>query len=268
LALAGDGHRRQSGAGGAGPRLLGLIGLSQERRRIGRRGRIGVVQPAPGVVLEHEWPPHLPAEVIAPVGRIRLTGGTTQDFDAASALAPDAARDLASAGADVVAYACSVGSLYAGIDAEAGLARRLADASGRPAVSLSAASMQALQALYAQNVAVITPYPAATNAWVQAYVEAWGLQVVSLHAFPVGLAEVGDLQPAEVAEVCVAALCASPAADALWIPCTAVQTLGAIPAIEARAGRPAVSGSQALLWAALRALGLPDAPAAGRLFTL
>lgn len=251
------------GRGPFGATVLSMNATSSpsERRRPGHRGRIGLIQPAPGVMIEYEWPARLPAEILFPMARLRMTGASSADWDSIAERAPDAARDLASADADVIGFACSVGSLYAGAAFEDALVDRLAAASGKPAFSLGAASVLALQALGAQKIAIITPYPDATNALMSAYMTERGLTPLPVARYPVGIAEIGNLPAGEIAMLSIAALEALPEADALWIPCTAVRTLDAIPAIERATGRPVVSGSQALLWRALRMIGIDDAVA-------
>ncbi len=238
---------------------------SPPRLRPGHRGRIGIIQPAPGVMLEYEWPAHLPAEVLFPLARIRMRGATAADYATIAQAAPDAARDLVSAGADVVTYACSVGSLFAGAAAEAQLIAALAQASGKPAISIADASVRALQMLGARHIAIMTPYDAPTNALVSGYARQRGLTVAAEFGMPVGIAEIGNLGPAEITQLAIAALADAPQAQALWIPCTAVRTLDAIGAVEAATGRAVVSGSQALLWAGLRAIGVEDRIGCGAL---
>lgn len=229
-----------------------------DRRIPGARGRIGVIQPAPGVMLEHEWPRWMPPEILFPVGRIRMGSATADGYAAMAAAAPDMARDLAFAGAGVVAYACTIGSLFAGAEAEATLIANLAAASGKPAISLAATCMAALRAVGARKLAIMTPYNAETNGWVSKYVVHQGFVVSGFLTTPVGIVEVGNMQPAEIAAFAIAEMARQPDANALWIPCTAIQTMEAIATIEAVTGRPVVSGTQALLWDALRILGIVD----------
>lgn len=237
------------------------------RRSPGARGRIGVIQPAPGVMLEHEWPHWLPEDVLFPVGRIRLTSATEQGYAEIAERAPEIARDLASAGAGVIAYACAIGSLYAGVDAERALMRDLAKASGTPAISLGDTCVRALRDVGATRLAIMTPYPPETNAWVERYVTAQGFAVAGFLTTPVSILTVGDVPPSEIAALAISGMSALPGADALWIPCTAVQTIAAIADIEAATGLPVISGSQALLWHALRMLGIDDpVRGAGRLW--
>ncbi|WP_404479961.1 hypothetical protein [Novosphingobium sp. BL-52-GroH] len=237
------------------------------RRHPGARGRIGVIQPAPGVMLEHEWPRWMPPEILFPVGRIRMTAATAQGYAAMAREAPEMARDLAFAGAGVIAYACTIGSLFAGAEAEQALIANLAEASGRPAISLAATCMAALRTVGAGNLAIMTPYSQETNGWVADYVRGQGFGVAGFLTTPVGIVEVGSMLPDEITAFAIAGMERLPDADALWIPCTAIQTMDAIAAIEAATGRPVVSGTQALLWDALRLLGIDDPiRGAGRLF--
>ncbi|MEO7380001.1 MAG: aspartate/glutamate racemase family protein [Sphingomicrobium sp.] len=217
-------------------------------------------------MLEQEWPRFLPDDMLFPVARIRMCAATADGYAALAGAAPEAARDLATAGCDVIVYACAIGSLFAGPAAEAELVTALGAASGKPAIGLAEASVRALRQLGARQVAILTPYAPPTNRWVTDYLAATGFGSAGIISTPVDIITVGDLQPAEIADLAAAGLADYPGADALWIPCTAIQTLEAIAAIEERSGLPVVSGSQALLWASLRAIGVADPlPGAGRL---
>ncbi|MFM6829414.1 MAG: hypothetical protein ACKOVA_03600 [Novosphingobium sp.] len=241
---------------------------ADKRRAPGARGRIGIIQPAPGVMLEHEWPRWLPPEVLFPVGRIRMPGATSAAYAQMAAAAPEMARDLAFAGAGVIAYACTIGSLFAGAQAERDLLTALSEAAGgKPAIGLAATCASALRAVGGRRLAIMTPYSSETNGWVADYAEAEGFAVDSFLTTPVGIVEVGNIQPPEIAAFAIAAMAQRPDADALWIPCTAIQTMDAIATIEAVTGRPVISGTQALMWHALRILGVDDPiRGAGRLF--
>jgi len=232
----------------------------------GHRGRIGIIQPAPGVMLEHEWPRWLPDGVLFPVGRIRMPGGRREDYRMMASAAPETARDLASAGAGVVAYACTLGSLSDGPDAEQALVTAMGEAAGRPAISLAQSSCRALRHIGGKRLAILSPYAGEALQWVEEYVLAQGFEIAGFIATPVDIFTVGNLPPAAIAALACAGLADLPDADALWIPCTAIQTLEAIAMIEAIGNRPVISASQALLWDSLRTIGIVDPIAgAGRL---
>jgi maleate isomerase len=60
-----------------------------------------------------------------------------------------------------------------------------------------------------------------------------------------------------------------PAAEALFISCTALRVAGMLDALERRLGKPVVASNQAMLWHALRLIGRHEpVEGFGRLMTL
>ena len=219
-------------------------------------------------MLEHEWPHWLPDQVLFPVQRIPFVDGSEAGYRSVCAAVPEAARQLSLAGASVVTFACTVGSLFRGIAAEQELISNIAAAASCPALSLGASSITALRHVGARRIAILSPYSDETNRWVSNYVLAHRLEVAGIIPTPVGIATIGDFSPAAIADVAVIAMKKCLGADALWIPCTAIQTMAAIAKIEIMTDCAVITGSQALLWHALTVLGLSHevSPDAGRLF--
>lgn len=233
----------------------------------GWRGRIGIIQPTPGVMLEYEWPQWLPDEVLFPVMRVSMSEASAVGYRGVVAQAPAAARELARAGAGVIAFACTLGSLFEGVESEAALVAAMTEASGLPSISLGETSLEAMRSVGAERVAVLTPYSTEVNGWVAAYLAECGIAVSGFVTTPVDIVTVGNLPATHIAEIATDALARLPDADALWIPCTAIRTLDAIASIERASDRPVISASQALLWRALDLLGLAGAGRpCGRLF--
>lgn len=206
-------------------------------------------------MLEYEWPRWLPPEVLFPVMRVPLSGGTRASYAKVADQAPLAATQLVQAGCGVIAFACTLGSVFAGAQAETRLQAAIGAASNLQALSLGATSIKALRRMGITRPAVLTPYSDEANGWLRAYLAEHGIAVAGFIPTPVDIITVGNLPPEEVAAVALRGLTALPAADGLWIPCTAIQTIAAIAAIEAASDKPAVSGSQALMWDTLAAIG-------------
>jgi maleate isomerase len=219
----------------------------------GVRGRLGVIQPAPGLMLEAEWSLLMPPGVAFPVTRLALHGGTPADYADMESRAPEAAVILANAQADVIGYACGIGSLYRGPEAERRLMARLSQAAGGiPVLGMAAAALAAAGRLGARRITLLTPYTAAVNQLVQAYVEASGLVVAGIHALPVASAiEAVTLRPEQTIQAAVAAVAETPGSDLLWIPCSNVRAIDLCEPIRQRTGRPCISSNQALLDAML-----------------
>jgi maleate isomerase len=234
----------------------------------GSRGRIGIIQPAPGLVLEAEWSRFMPAGVAFPVTRVALYGATSADYAAMNEAAGSAAAILANAKADVIAHACGVGSLYAGPQAEHALETALSGQAGGVRVTgMAAASITAMEQLAARRIAVITPYDDAINLMVSAYLEATGRTISAFHRFNVVSAvAAASLSDAAIMEAVTNLAADAPDADAIWMPCSNVLTLHLIDTIESRLGKPVVSSNLALLWSMLRQIGVEDRPVEARLF--
>ena len=231
----------------------------QDRASLGSRGRIGVIQPAACLAIEHEWPKYLPDHVMFPVARVRLDGGSLDDYKAMEQRCAEASRNLASAGSGLLLYACAVGSVVLGPDGEQGLTGRLASLCGRPVLGLGQACVRAFESMKARSLLLLTPYADDLNAAFRLYAASVGLEVTATARFPTDtILEASTLKAADVCGCAMDALEAHQDVEALWMPCSAVPTLAALDDIEERSGKPAVSGSQAMLWAGLRGLGVQD----------
>lgn len=64
---------------------------------------------------------------------------------------------------DLIVFGCTSGSFIKGIGWDQECIKRIETASGSPGLTTSTAVMEALKALEAKTVAVLTPYPDATN---------------------------------------------------------------------------------------------------------
>lgn len=218
-------------------------------------------------MLEYEWPDWLPDEVLFPVMRVAMPDASAAGYRAIAAQAPAAAVELARAGAGVVTFACTIGSLFEGQVGEGALRRAIRKAAGLPTLTLAATSIEALRRIGARRIATLSPYSDEQNGWIGRYLEESGLEVGRFIQTPASIASIGNFPADEIAAYAIDAFADMRDCDALWIPCTAIRTLDAIEAIESASGRPVISGSQALLWAALAELGLAgDARPCGRLF--
>ncbi len=199
-------------------------------------------------MLEAEWAKAVPPGVAFPVTRIALHGSTEADYAAMSEQAPEAAAILANAGADVIGYACGIGSLYRGPAFERAFLDRLSKAAGgRPVVGMAEAALSEIKRLGARRVTLLTPYAASVNALVQAYAEACGVAISAIAGLPVvNAVEAAGLTPESTMRAAAAAIAAA-ATDLLWIPCGNVRAIDLCPRIHAETGCPCISSNQALL---------------------
>ena len=114
---------------------------------------------------------------------------------------------------------------------------------------------------------MLTPYIRTVNDGVVAALQARGLDVVSFASYEErDDNQSGRISVPEIIRASVA-LAADRDVDGVFVSCTSLRTIDAIPAIEAASGKPATSSNHGMIWHMLRQAGI-DEPIAGlgRLF--
>ena len=157
----------------------------------------------------------------------------------AAALLPD--LDYAAVG-----YGCTSASAIIGIEAVGALIRE----GCRTAVVTDPISATAARAasLGVSRFALVSPYVEDVNAPLRAAFAAAGLEMEVFGSFDVAEErEVVRITRRSVVEAAVA-LGGSDEVDAVFLSCTNLRTLDAIPEIESRLGKPAISSNSALAW--------------------
>ena len=199
-------------------------------------------------MLEAEWMQAVPPGVAFPVTRLALYGATEADYADMADRAPEAAAILANAGADVIGYACGIGSLYRGPAAERALMDRLSSAAGgRRVIGMAEAALSEVKRLGAKRITLLTPYAAPVNALVQSYAEACGVSVAATVGLPVASAiAAAGLDPEQTVQAAIGAVAAAPT-DLVWIPCSNVRAIDLCDRIRDETGCPCISSNQALL---------------------
>jgi len=237
--------------------------------------RIGLVVPSSNVTVETEIPAllarHPSARFSFHSSRMRMHTVSPEQLRAMNAQRERCVDELADAGVDALLYACLVAIMAQGPGehrrAEGAVAAQLARAGQRAVVLSSAGALvQALAALGAARIALVTPYLRPLARQVVAYIEAEGTEVLDWAALEVAdNAEVGRI-PGERVMHAARGLDVT-GADALVISaCVQMPSLELIGAAEEEFGLPVLSAATAGAYALLHHLGLPASlPGAGRL---
>lgn len=232
----------------------------------GWRGKIGLIFPATGVAPEQEFHKYQPEGVATYTQRILFEKVTPDGLAALADRAVNASKLLATAGLDIIVFACTTGSLIKGFGYDQELIKRIEDASGCKALTTSTAVIMALQALGSKRVIVTTPYSDEVNAIERTFLEDNGFEVLAIKGL-------GYLDPTLMPTVTINQMhrlnreIYNPAADTIFVSCTGIGIMDAIPLYESDSQMSIVSSNQASLWAALRALSIHDRLAIGKLFT-
>jgi maleate isomerase len=234
-----------------------------------------MIVPSSNVTVETEVPAllarHADATFSFHGSRMRMHRVSPEELAAMNAQRGRCVDELADAGVDALLYACLVAVMAAG----PGEHRRVEDAvagqlaeRGLPAglVSSAGALVDALAAVPARRIALVTPYVRPLAEQVVAYLEAEGFEVVDWVALEVGdNAEVGAIPGDRVLDAARGLDLSG--ADALVISaCVQMPSLPLIPRAEAEFGLPVLSAATAGAFCLLRSLGLaPELPDAGSL---
>ena len=232
--------------------------------------RIGVLAPPANVALEREFPRYLPEGVVMSHNRLSRPGSAIsgESLRAMADSVERAAHDLALAYPEVILYGCTSGSFLMGIGKEEEIARKITAHTGIPAFTTSTAVVEALRAVSARSVFMITPYPQDLNEHEIAFLKHYGFRVVGLDSFlcPVSK-DIRAISSEQVAAMALAHRQEIASADALFISCTNLLTMDKIAELETALGRAVVSSNQASLWSALQRLGVHEVRhPAGQLF--
>ena len=170
-------------------------------------------------------------------------------------LASTAASLLPGEHLDVIAYACTTGSLVLG-------EKRVAEELGRHhpdarTTSTVRAVIAALRAVGARRIVVATPYVDEVNAAEAEYLAEYDFEVLTIDGLDLSYdSDIIRVTPDFIAEFACATDRAD--ADAIFISCAALRSVEAIEEIERRTKKPVISSNQALLWQCMRLAGIDD----------
>jgi maleate isomerase len=237
--------------------------------------RIGLVVPSSNVTVETEVPAllarHGDARFSFHSSRMRMHQVSPEALRAMNDQRERCVDELSDAGVDALLYACLVALMAQGPGehrrAEEAVTEQLAKAGQAPAVLSSAGALvDALRALGAKRIGLVTPYLRPLAEQVVGYLESEGFAVLDWAALEVGdNAEVGCIAGDRVLEAARGLDLAG--ADALVISaCVQMPSLDLIEPAEAEFGLPVLSAATAGAFALLRGLSLTTVlPGAGTL---
>jgi maleate isomerase len=146
-------------------------------------------------------------------------------------------------------YACTSGSFVDGLAGEQAIRQAMEQAGARRAVTSSGAALQALEAVGARRISVVTPYTKGVTVKLVSFLAEAGIETV--RASYLGLnGAISRVSQATVADLVRSA--AHPDAEAVFVSCTALRTFGMVAELERELGIPILTSNQVSLWAALR----------------
>ncbi len=235
----------------------------------GSVARLGLIALATDLTLERDAARLIPGTGVAlHVTRVVFDNPTTPENLLAMGPRLTAAAALILPGMELAAigYGCTAASVVLGSDAVRDAIQQARP--GLPVATPPDAALTAFAALGVRRIALLTPYLPETTRPMVTYFAAHGLEMVSAHCL--GIEDDRDMARVTPEVVRAAAEAVDvPAAEAVFLSCTALPALGLIDRLEMHLGKPVVSANQALLWRLLHHAGKAPRPGAwGRIFEL
>ena len=235
----------------------------------GWRARIGLIYIADSTVMEPELYAMAPEGVSIHTARIDLADPSAAGL--ASMMAGDevegAARLLGKAPLHVVTFGGTSATFLEGMGFDRKVIARMESVlPGIPASTTSTAALRALRAIGARRISFVSPYVSNIVELGRRFFAENGFDVTGAHGL--GIADDPGLNALPLERMyAFAKQVVEPEAEAVFISCTAVRTIGAIGTLEEDLGRPVVSANQATFWDALRIAGVKGGkPGFGSLF--
>jgi maleate isomerase len=214
----------------------------------------GVLIPSTNTTVEIEYTRLLPPSLQAHYARLGKAGNTqfspSQDADLAYQ-----SKMLGNAKVEVVALTQTSASMFAD-DYDAKAKRYMADGAGAPAVTSAEAIGEAVCALGARRIALISPYSEAViNRTKQYYETRYGLEVVATDAF--GATDsyaIGSLTADTATDAFTRV--DRPEVEVVVLPGGNFPTMRFIAEWEQQLGKPVITTNQAVIWAVMAAMGV------------
>jgi maleate cis-trans isomerase len=236
----------------------------------GWRARIGFLVPPGNPTIEPEMAALAPPGVSVHFTRMSASGpagthtGQEERNRAMVAGLDEAVRLLAMVSPGVIVLAHTATSYTLGQEAEAALVERYEAATGTRFITAFGSVLEAMRFLGVRRVAYATPYAADLTEMGRAHLVAHGIDVVGVARLE-GVRNIYE----ETHERAYAAGRAADRADAeaVFLSGTGMPTLGMLQALEDDLGKPVFSAASAMMWNALRVVGVRGTQVGyGRLF--
>ncbi|WP_298035215.1 aspartate/glutamate racemase family protein [uncultured Dysosmobacter sp.] len=239
----------------------------------GWRAKIGLITPM-SENAEHAFHIYAPEGVTFASMKINFPGPTPEGLMVLTdRLEETAAMYKGYNDMDLVVFGCTSGSCIKGVGWDQECINRIERASGIPGLTTSTAVLEALHAVGAKKVAVLTPYPEATNDAEKKFLEDNGFAVTNIIGVDMGQFCKDGQHGFENADEHFLYQNARnmdlKGADTFFLSCMGLTTMEIIDALETTLEIPVITSHQATLWSALRHCRVgAKLPKLGKLFTL
>lgn len=230
----------------------------------GWRGQFGVIAPSTNTVVETDLSMMRVPGVTVHMGRIAIADkrmGSDSDQEALQEQIRQemgaAIARVATAEIQMLIMGMSAETFWGGADGHQGFLEKVQATAGVPVVTGADACREALQALDARRIGVVTPYQQVGDDNVRHYFNDIGVEIVALRGLrcPTATA-IAEVPPHQIADACREV--AVSGVEAIVQVGTNLSAVRLADTAESWLGIPMIAINAAVWWCALRKAGLPD----------
>jgi len=217
--------------------------------------RIGLMLPSPNITMEPEFYAMSPRRVTTHTTRMYLTEVKYEDWMNMIDTISRPAKELATAGVDVILFGCTGASFAKGPGYDKEVSKKINEVTpDTPAITTSTAVLEALEAMKVKKVAIGTPYPDEIGNMAKYFLNGNGYDVTRVKNLGIlnGL-EIGKLSSQTAFHT--GRDLSTDDAEAIFLSCTNWHTIDIIEKLEKEIKKPVISSNQVSMWAALRRIG-------------
>ena len=236
----------------------------------GWRAKIGLITPI-SENAEHAFHIYAPEGVSFASMKINFPGPTPEGLTILTDRLEETAAMYKDYDVDLVVFGCTSGSCIKGFGWDQVCIHQIERASGKPGLTTSTAVLEALHKLGTKKVAVLTPYPEATNEAEKKFLEDNGFEVTNIVGMDVSYIRCNGRKMEACDEYFLyrnAINMDLKGADTFFLSCMGLATMELVQILEEDLGMPVITSHQASLWACLRHSKVNDKLSGlGKLFT-
>jgi maleate isomerase len=234
----------------------------------GHRARIGYTSPPLTTeIFPYEFYRIAPDGVTLVVTSLAIVARSKAEVDQSYDISMKAAREMAAAGVDIVVLGGVPINLSRGRDNAQALIRDLEAELGVKVATSASAQAAAAQALGCKKVVVAQPYEASETTRIAGYAVDFGCEVLGATGWGSAFNQIGRIPRTAALEMGRELMRRHPDADSILLPSPHWPTIGAIEPLEREFGVNVMTALQAIVWHALRSVGVNDRiEGYGRLF--
>ncbi|HCK79329.1 MAG TPA: arylmalonate decarboxylase [Actinobacteria bacterium] len=230
----------------------------------GWRAKVAVIVPSTNTVVEHDMAQWRPPGVTFHAGRMHITNPNLSNdaefeglIEQLDATIEAAVERVLTCQPDYMLMGMSAGTFWGGLEGSKAFTAKVAAWSGLPVSTGSTSTAAALTAFGVRRIAVFSPYQPVADHQVRAFFEEAGFDVLACTGLRCETATaIAEVTPERIGRM--VAEIDSPDVEAIVQVGTNLSFVRQAEGLEGYLGKPVIPINMAVLWHAMRAMGITD----------